>query len=104
MGLLYRVLKRKEPYMRKWQKITIGIVIVVLLALHLIIQYAPDIDNDGAVIFITYILTVVTFVTVLIHSFKSSARSDDILDELEELKNENKALRERLDEKDESHE
>ena len=53
--------------MRKWQKITIGIVIVVLLALHLIIQYAPDIDNDGAVMFITYILTAVTFVTALIH-------------------------------------
>ena len=90
--------------MRKWQKITIGIVIAVLLALHLIIQYAPDTDLDGAMISTTYILTVVTFVTVLIHSFKSSTRSDDILDELEELKNENKALRERLGEKDEPHE
>lgn len=91
--------------MRKWQKITIGIVIAVLLMfLHLIIKYAPGTDFNDAMVSTTYILTVVTFVTVLIHSFKSSARSDDILDELEELKNENKALRERLDEKDESHE
>jgi len=90
--------------MRKWQKITIGIVIAVLLMFHLIIKYAPGTDLNDAMVSTTYILTVVTFVTVLIHSFKSSARSDDILDELEELKNENKALRERLDEKDESHE
>lgn len=90
--------------MRKWQKITIGIVIAMLLMFHLIIKYAPGTDFNDAMVSTTYILAVVTFVTVLIHSFKSSARSDDILDELEELKNENKALRERLDEKDESHE
>lgn len=79
-------------------KITIGIVIAVLLMFHLIIKYAPGTDFNDAMVSTTYILAVVTFVTVLIHSF-SSARSDDILDELEELKNENKALRERLDEK-----
>lgn len=72
--------------MRKWQKITIGIVIAVLLMFHLIIKYAPGTDFNDAMVSTTYILTVVTFVTVLIHSFKSSARSDDILDELEELK------------------
>lgn len=40
MGLLYRVLKKRGISMRKWQKITIGIVIAVLLMFHLIIKYA----------------------------------------------------------------
>lgn len=73
---------------------------ILLLAVDLVINYVPGIDGDCTVILVTYLLAVVTFVTVLIHVFKSGVRSDAVLSELKELKEENRELLRKLEEKD----
>lgn len=85
---------------KKWQKITIIVIVILLLAVDLVINYVPGIDGDCTVILVTYLLAVVTFVTVLIHVFKSGVRSDAVLSELKELKEENRELLRKLEEKD----